>query len=63
MRLTSDITNGLLTRSIKGVPHAASEDGVYNGFFIPKGELILCANLLPIHYHWQARCYLEILGQ
>ena len=40
MRLISDVTNGLLkglTRFI-AVPHAALEDGVYNGFFIPKGE-------------------------
>ena len=26
-----------LDLSIAGVPHAATEDDVYNGFFIPKG--------------------------
>ena len=34
------------------LPHTALEDGVYDGFFIPKGELISCVNLLPINPHW-----------
>ena len=43
-------TGNLLSQGINAspwfiaVPHAASEDGFYEGFFIPKGELFLRAS-------------------
>ena len=33
----------LLRTVFKGVPHAISEDDVYEGYFIPKGSIV-CAN-------------------
>ena len=44
--LADDVLRGIKALSwFIGVPHTASEDGFYEGFFILRGELFFCANL------------------
>ncbi|KAJ6541834.1 cytochrome P450 [Mycena capillaripes] len=42
-----------------GLPHVVAEDNVYNGFFIPKGSMIITSNrrVLPVHFCHDSNLY------
>jgi len=48
-----------ISSSLAGVPHAVTQDDVYAGFFIPKGEFWLQNNTLrylPMHVFFRRDC-------